>query len=96
VPDDAPPRPGVSLYGHSKYLGREIVRLFAEYDALETPTLCAAPWRSPSLPAPFRCMHIVADLPLGKYSGATAQRVLHWRPRDDLAHLWARRSEEEA
>jgi nucleoside-diphosphate-sugar epimerase len=39
VPDDAPPRPGTWLYSHTKYLGQEIVRLFAEAYDLEAPTL---------------------------------------------------------
>jgi nucleoside-diphosphate-sugar epimerase len=36
---DAPPRPGRSLYGISKYLGQEICRVFAEAYALEIPVL---------------------------------------------------------
>jgi nucleoside-diphosphate-sugar epimerase len=39
VPDDAPARPGVWLYAHSKFLGQEILRCFAEYYALEVPAL---------------------------------------------------------
>jgi nucleoside-diphosphate-sugar epimerase len=46
----------------------------------------------PSLPAPFEILHILADLPHGKYSGEKAYRLLGWRPRDDLAHLYARRA----
>jgi dTDP-4-dehydrorhamnose reductase len=36
-------------------------------------------------------LHILADLPHGTYSAAKARRLLGWRPRDNLAHLWARR-----
>ena len=39
VPDDAPSRPGTSLYGHSKFLGEEAMRVFAEYYDLEVPAL---------------------------------------------------------
>jgi nucleoside-diphosphate-sugar epimerase len=36
---DAPARPFDHLYIHSKYLGQEIVRVFAEYYGLEVPVL---------------------------------------------------------
>jgi nucleoside-diphosphate-sugar epimerase len=36
---DAPARPFDHLYIHSKYLGQEIVRVFAEYHGLEAPVL---------------------------------------------------------
>lgn len=122
VPDDAPARAGVWIYGHSKFLGQEIVRLFAEQYDLEVPALyysafvdpaTAQPhaggvhpmsisWEdaglamrraleAPTLPAPFEIFHILANLPHGKYSSAKAQRLLGWQPRDNLAHLWARR-----
>jgi len=39
VPGDAPPRPANHLYGHTKYLGQEILRVFAENHALEVPVL---------------------------------------------------------
>ena len=39
VPDDAPARTGTWLYGHTKYLGQEIVRLFAEQYDLQVPVL---------------------------------------------------------
>ncbi len=39
VPGDAPPRAADHLYGHSKYLGQEILRVFAEYYGLEVPVL---------------------------------------------------------
>jgi nucleoside-diphosphate-sugar epimerase len=46
----------------------------------------------PGLPSPFEIFHILADLPHGKYSNTKARRLLGWRPRDTLVHLWARRS----
>ena len=122
VPDEAPGRPGTWLYGITKYLGQEVVRLFAEQYDLEVPALfysifanpeTARPraggvhpmtisWEdaglamrraleAPSLPGPFEIFHILADLPHGKYSNAKAKRLLGWRPRDTLAHLWATR-----
>jgi nucleoside-diphosphate-sugar epimerase len=39
IPDDAPPRPGRQLYPHSKYLGQEIARVFADAYGLEVPVL---------------------------------------------------------
>ena len=39
VPGDAPLRAADNLYGHSKYLGQEIMRVFAEYYDLEMPVL---------------------------------------------------------
>lgn len=39
IPDEAPPRPGAWLYLHTKYLGQEIVRRFAEQFDLEVPAL---------------------------------------------------------
>ena len=39
VPGNAPPRPGASMYGHSKFLGNEILRVFAENHGLEVPVL---------------------------------------------------------
>jgi nucleoside-diphosphate-sugar epimerase len=122
VPDDVPPRPAHALYGHTKYLGLQTVRLFAETYDLEVPVLhfssfvnpeTARPrpggvfpmtvsWddaghamrralEAPDLPRPFEIFHILADLPHGKYSNVKARRLLGWRPRDSLAHLWARR-----
>jgi nucleoside-diphosphate-sugar epimerase len=118
IPDDAPPRPGAWLYLHTKYLGQEVVRLFAEQYHLEVPALLfcnfanpqtarrAGPftvsWEDaghalrraldvPSLPSPCEVLHILADLPHGKYSGAKAYRLLGWYPRDDLSGLWTRR-----
>jgi nucleoside-diphosphate-sugar epimerase len=122
IPDTAPARPGNWIYLHSKYLGQEAVRLFAEAYDLEVPTLyfcnfvnprTATPgpeginpmtvsWddaghairravETPSLPSPFEVIHILADLPHGKYPSEKAKRILGWQPRDDLAHLYARR-----
>lgn len=39
VPGDAPPRASDHLYGHSKYLGQEILRVFAEHYGLEVAVL---------------------------------------------------------
>ena len=39
IPGDAPMRPGTNLYAHSKYLGQEILRTFAETYDLEIPVL---------------------------------------------------------
>ena len=39
VPGNAPPRVGTHLYGHSKFLGQEILRVFAEFYGLEVPVL---------------------------------------------------------
>lgn len=39
VPGDAPPRPADHLYGHSKYLGQEVLRVFADAHDLEVPVL---------------------------------------------------------
>jgi nucleoside-diphosphate-sugar epimerase len=122
VPPDAPGRSGGRLYGHSKILGQEIVRLFADAYDLEVPVLLftkfvdpatAKPqtggvhpmsisWADageamrhaleiPTLPSPFELFHITTRLPQGKYPGGKAERLLEWRPRDDLHHLWARR-----
>ena len=123
VPDESPGRSGGWLYGHSKLLGQELVRLFAETYDLEAPALyfsifvnplTARPrsggvhamtvtWEDaahamrraleiPTLPSPFEIFHILTNLPHGKYSSSKAQRLLGWRPRDDLHHLWARRA----
>jgi nucleoside-diphosphate-sugar epimerase len=39
IVDDAPPRPGRNLYFHSKYLGQEICRVYADAYGLEIPVL---------------------------------------------------------
>jgi len=38
-PGNLPPRPGRNLYGHTKYLGAEILRIFAHWYDLEVPVL---------------------------------------------------------
>jgi nucleoside-diphosphate-sugar epimerase len=47
LPSDVPPRPGVALYFISKFLGQEIVRVFAEEHGLEVPTLVFGPFTNP-------------------------------------------------
>ena len=47
VPDDAPARPGATLYMHTKFLGQEIVRVFAEQHDLEVPALLLLHLRRP-------------------------------------------------
>ncbi|MCC6456547.1 MAG: NAD(P)-dependent oxidoreductase [Caldilineaceae bacterium] len=49
---DAPPRPYDHLYIHSKYLGTEICRVFAEYYGLEVPALLFMNLYNPEMPAP--------------------------------------------
>jgi nucleoside-diphosphate-sugar epimerase len=39
LPSDTPCRPGRHLYGHSKFLGNEACRIFAEWHDLEVPVL---------------------------------------------------------
>ncbi|HEX2036509.1 MAG TPA: NAD(P)-dependent oxidoreductase [Chloroflexota bacterium] len=52
VPDDAPPRPGSGLYGHTKYLGQETVRLFAETYDLQVPVLLYSIFVNPETASP--------------------------------------------
>ena len=49
--------------------------------------------RAPSFPRPFEVMHIVADLPHGKYDNGKAKQLLKWQPRDRLEAHWRRRIE---
>lgn len=49
---DAPPRPYDHLYIHSKYLGAEICRVFAEYYDLEVPALLFMMLYNPTMPVP--------------------------------------------
>ena len=49
---DAPPRPYDHLYIHSKYLGTEICRVFAEYYGLEVPALLFMMLYNPEMPVP--------------------------------------------
>jgi nucleoside-diphosphate-sugar epimerase len=44
---DVPQRPGVALYFISKFLGQEIVRVFAQEHDLEVPTLVFGPFTNP-------------------------------------------------
>jgi nucleoside-diphosphate-sugar epimerase len=44
---DVPPRPGVGLYFISKFLGQEIMRVFAQEHDLEVPTLVFGPFTNP-------------------------------------------------
>ena len=46
---DAPARPYADLYCHSKYLGQETCRVFAEYYGLEVPVLLFASLRDPQM-----------------------------------------------
>jgi nucleoside-diphosphate-sugar epimerase len=47
VSSDVPPRPGVGLYFISKFLGQEIMRVFAQEHDLEVPTLLFGPFTNP-------------------------------------------------
>ncbi|HEV8634937.1 MAG TPA: NAD-dependent epimerase/dehydratase family protein [Chloroflexota bacterium] len=47
LPSNVPSRPGVGLYFISKFLGQEIVRVFAEEHDLEVPTLVFGPFTNP-------------------------------------------------
>ena len=49
---DATPRPYDNLYIHSKYLGTEICRVFAEYYGLEVPALLFFMLFNPDMPVP--------------------------------------------
>ena len=49
---DVPPRPGHWLYAHSKYLGHEVVRIFAESYDLEVPALYFGGFMNPVLHRP--------------------------------------------
>lgn len=50
LPVDAPARPYDHLYIHSKYLGQEICRVFAEYYGLEVPALLFMLLFNPEIP----------------------------------------------
>jgi nucleoside-diphosphate-sugar epimerase len=54
VPGDAPPRAGEHLYGHSKYLGQEILRVFADHYGLEVPVLLFCIFIDPERETPGR------------------------------------------
>ncbi len=53
VPADAPTRPGRHRYGHSKYLGQEICRVFADYYDLEIPVLLFCEFVAPDTGQPL-------------------------------------------
>jgi nucleoside-diphosphate-sugar epimerase len=122
VEEGAPPRPGDSFYGHTKFLGQEICRVFAEYYALEIPVLLfsifvnpeqprepgrplspfSVSWEDAALamrraveargfPSPYELLHIVADLPHGRFTNEKAKRLLDWQPRDRLERAWFQR-----
>jgi len=57
VPGDAPPRPLDHLYGHSKYLGQEILRVFADHYGLEVPVLLFCMFVNPREADAARGMH---------------------------------------
>ncbi|HLH72025.1 MAG TPA: NAD-dependent epimerase/dehydratase family protein [Chloroflexota bacterium] len=50
VPNDVPFRAGTFLYGHTKVLGYEVCRLFAEEYDLEIPLLMFSQFTDPTLP----------------------------------------------
>ena len=52
IPVDAPCRPLDYLYHHTKYLGQEILRVFAEYHNLEVPVMLF--WRLAALDEPHQ------------------------------------------
>ena len=51
---------------------------------------------APALPRRLEVLHILADLPHGKYANAKARRLLGWQPRDTLARLYTRQWPEPA
>jgi nucleoside-diphosphate-sugar epimerase len=46
--------------------------------------------RAPSFPHPYEVLHILADLPHGKYTNEKAKRLLNWQPRDRLEQFYTR------
>jgi nucleoside-diphosphate-sugar epimerase len=52
VPNDAPSRAGTWLYGHTKHLGQETVRLFAEQYDLSVPALMYSSFINPETASP--------------------------------------------
>lgn len=51
VSPESTPRPGGELYFHTKYLGQEIARTFAEYHGLEAPVLLYCQFTNPEVTA---------------------------------------------
>lgn len=115
IPGNPPMRPGDNLYGHSKYLGQEICRVFAEYYGLEVPVLLysqfldpekdrylhpmAVSWRDSAraircalevatLPSPYEVVHILTDMPHGKFNNRQAKELLDWEPQDLVDRFW--------
>jgi nucleoside-diphosphate-sugar epimerase len=56
VAADASPRPGTHLYIHTKYLGQELCRVYAEWYGLEVPALLFCNFVNPDQPA-SRSLH---------------------------------------
>jgi nucleoside-diphosphate-sugar epimerase len=54
VPDDVPPRAGANVYFHSKYLGLEVCRVFAENHGLEVLALLFSQFVNPAQPGHAR------------------------------------------
>jgi nucleoside-diphosphate-sugar epimerase len=52
VPDDAPARPGSLLYSMTKFLGQEVLRVFAEQHGLEVPVLLFSRFVDPAVNRP--------------------------------------------
>jgi hypothetical protein len=44
----------------------------------------------PSFPGPFERLHILTDMPHGKYRNDKAKQLLNWQPRDRLEGHWLR------
>jgi len=57
---DAPPRPHRELYAHSKYLGQEILRVFADYYDLQVPVLLYCHFVNPELLSRWEWVHPLA------------------------------------
>jgi nucleoside-diphosphate-sugar epimerase len=57
---DAPPRPHRGLYFHSKYLGQEILRVFADFYDLEVPVLLYCHFLNPELLDRLEWIHPLA------------------------------------
>lgn len=60
---DVPPRPGVQLYLISKFLGQEIMRIFAQEHDLEVPTLVFGLFTNPDdcVPDDFGCYPFIVS-----------------------------------
>lgn len=57
---DVPPRPHRELYFHSKYLGQEILRVFADYYDLQVPVLLYCHFVNPELLKHWEWVHPLA------------------------------------